>query len=121
MQCRSERDYVNAIVDAGSSSVRIQRITGGEMLRAGIRIKPTSATNLPSRVRPQKFFTHYRRRNAMRLANREPFCALAIFVLSHVPDAHKPPDEHDTRNQPPSPRTARLHLIPPPPLPLYAS
>src|SRR5260370_15243323 len=58
-QCRSERDYVNTIVDAGSSSVRIQRITGGQMLRAGIRIKPTSATSLSSLVRPQKFFTHY--------------------------------------------------------------
>src|SRR6185436_3805837 len=47
-------------------------------------------------------FTQYRRRNAMRLANRVLFCALAIFVLSVVGMAQAPRDERDPRNPSPS-------------------
>jgi PKD-like domain len=49
-----------------------------------------------------KVFTQYRRRNAMRLANRVLFCALAIFVLSVVGMAQAPRDERDPRNPSPS-------------------
>ena len=45
---------VNLSVDAGSSGVRIQQVTCGEMLRAGIRIKPMSAAGLTSLVRSQE-------------------------------------------------------------------
>src|SRR6185369_14733245 len=46
--------------------------------------------------------THYRRRNAMRLANRVLFCALAIFVLSVVAVAQTPRGEGDPRNLSPA-------------------
>ena len=46
--------FVNVSVDAGSSSVRIQQVTCGEMLRAGIRIKPTLAAGLSSLVRSRE-------------------------------------------------------------------
>src|ERR1043166_184555 len=49
-----------------------------------------------------KVFTQYRRRNAMRLANRVLFCALAIFVLSVMGMAQAPRDERDPRNPSPS-------------------
>jgi PKD-like domain len=49
-----------------------------------------------------KVLTQYRRRNAMRLANRVLFCALAIFVLSVVGMGQAPRDERDPRNPSPS-------------------
>src|SRR5437762_2227491 len=44
----------------------------------------------------------YRRRNAMKLANRVLLCALAIFVLSAVAFGQTPRGENDPRNQSPS-------------------
>src|SRR5215510_2197636 len=49
-----------------------------------------------------RVFTQDRRRNAMRLANRVLFCALAIFVLTVVGVAQAPRDERDPRNPSPS-------------------
>jgi hypothetical protein len=47
-------------------------------------------------------FTHYRRRNAMRFANRVLLCALAIFILSAIASAQTLRLETDPRNQSPS-------------------
>src|SRR5258708_39594413 len=47
-------------------------------------------------------FTHYRRRNAMRLANRVLLCALGIFVFSALTFAQTPRPENDPRNLSPS-------------------
>src|SRR5260221_14754628 len=47
-------------------------------------------------------FTHYRRRNAMRLGNRVLLCALAIFIFSALAFAQTPRPENDPRNQSPS-------------------
>src|SRR5258708_30775298 len=47
-------------------------------------------------------FTHYRRRNAMRLANRVLLCALGIFIFSALAFAQTPRPENDPRNQSPS-------------------
>src|SRR5438270_13472039 len=44
----------------------------------------------------------YRRRNAMKLANRVLLCALAIFVLSAVAFGQTPRGQNDPRNQSPS-------------------
>src|SRR6266478_1785365 len=45
---------VNVIVDAGSSSVRIQRVTGGEMLRAMIESHLVRPLCLARGTRPQE-------------------------------------------------------------------
>jgi len=73
------------------------------------RDAPSKHTNLSDIGRGVVFtdpaarvFTQYRRRNAMRLANRVLFCALAIFVLSVVGLAQAPRDERDPRNPSPS-------------------
>jgi hypothetical protein len=47
-------------------------------------------------------FTHYRRRNAMRLANRVLLCALAIFIFSALSFGQTPRPNNDPRNQSPS-------------------
>jgi hypothetical protein len=75
--------------------------TDGEMLRAG---------NSSNRHRRLFVFTgsaaqlliDYRRRNAMKLANRVLLCALAIFVLSAVAFGQTPRGENDPRNLSPS-------------------
>src|SRR6185369_12544690 len=88
----------DAVVRASVS----ERIAGGEMLRAGITNQAdiNRATVSTGTVAPK--LTHYRRRNAMRLANRVLFCALAIFVLSVVAVAQTPRGEGDPRNLSPS-------------------
>src|SRR5438876_8496775 len=72
------------------------------MLRAGIRIKTTSAARLSSLAGRVESLLTNRRRNAMRLANRVLFCALAIFILSAVASAQAPRSENDPRNLSPS-------------------
>src|SRR6202521_2657090 len=47
-------------------------------------------------------YISYRRRNAMRLANRVLLCVLAIFILSAVTSAQTSRSENDPRNQSPS-------------------
>jgi len=49
-----------------------------------------------------QLFIHYRRRNAMKLANRVLLCALAIFVLSAVAFGQTPRGENDPRNLSPT-------------------
>src|SRR5436190_16757969 len=73
----------------------------GEMLRA---------SNLSNRKRRPlvftgsvaKLFIYYRRRNAMKLANRVLLCALAISVLSAVAFGQTPRGENDPRNLSPA-------------------
>src|SRR6266545_4338165 len=72
------------------------------MLRANDRIRPRSAAWLASLGSAARTFTHYRRRNAMRLANRVLLCALAIFMFSALAVAQKGRPEGDPRNQSPS-------------------
>jgi hypothetical protein len=72
------------------------------MLRAGIRIKTTSAARLSSLAGRVESLLTNRRRNAMRLANRVLFCALAIFILSALANAQTPRGENDPRNLSPS-------------------
>src|SRR5688572_17317225 len=50
---------------------------------------------------PRKL-SQYRRRNAMRLANRVLLCALAIFILASVASAQALRNENDPRNLSPS-------------------
>src|SRR5687767_13165598 len=50
---------------------------------------------------PRKL-SQYRRRNAMRLANRVLLCALAIFILASVASAQTLRNENDPRNLSPS-------------------
>src|SRR3981081_3545078 len=76
--------------------------TGGEMLRADNRITPRIGRLVSPIGSAAETFTHYRRRNAMRLANRVLLCALAIFVLSVVAVGPKPRNENDPRKQSPS-------------------
>src|SRR3954465_872443 len=73
----------------------------GEMLRASNssnRIRRPSS----SLGRPRNFFIYYRRRNAMRLANRVLLGALAICVLSAIAFGQTPRGENDPRNLSPS-------------------
>src|SRR2546421_4176870 len=76
--------------------------TGGEMLRADNRITPRIGRLVRSTGSAAGTFTHYRRRNAMRLANRVLLCALAIFIFSALTFAQTPRPENDPRNQSPS-------------------
>jgi len=76
--------------------------TGGEMLRADNRITPSVGRLLSSIGLAVETFTHYRRRNAMRLANRVLLGALAIFIFSALTFAQTPRGENDPRNQSPS-------------------
>src|SRR3982074_1204129 len=76
--------------------------TGGEMLRANNRITPRIGRLLSSIGSAAGTFTHYRRRNAMRLANRVLTCALAIFIFSALTFAQTLRPENDPRNQSPS-------------------
>src|SRR4030088_1223391 len=71
------------------------------MLRADNRFATRSAAWLTPRGSVAGTFTHYRRRNAMRLANRVLLCALAIFIFSALAFA-QPRPENDPRNQSPS-------------------
>src|SRR6266404_2973807 len=75
---------------------------GGEMLRADNRITPRIGRLLGSTGSAAGTFTHYRRRNAMRLANRVLLCALGIFIFSAMTFAQTPRSENDPRNQSPS-------------------
>src|SRR5712691_12190273 len=72
------------------------------MLRASNSITSNSAAALSSLARSHEPYIPYRRRNAMRLANRVLLCALAIFILSAVVSAQTPRSENDPRNQSPS-------------------
>src|SRR5262245_15972488 len=72
------------------------------MLRAGITNQADTSRTIISTGTAAPILTHYRRRNAMRLANRVLFCALAIFVLSVVAIAQTPRGEGDPRNLSPS-------------------
>src|SRR5882762_192100 len=76
--------------------------TGGEMLRAHNRITPRIGRLVSSIGSAAGTFTHYRRRNAMRLANRVLTCALAIFIFSALTFAQTLRPENDPRNQSPS-------------------
>src|SRR6267378_3625268 len=76
--------------------------TGGEMLRANNRITPRIGRLVSSIGSAAGTFTHYRRRNAMRLANRVLTCALAIFIFSALTFAQTLRPENDPRNQSPS-------------------
>src|SRR5260221_12249406 len=75
---------------------------GGEMLRADNRITPRIGRLLGSTGSAAGTFTHYRRRNVIRLANRVPTCALAIFIFSALTFAQTLRPENDPRNQSPS-------------------
>src|SRR5882724_3819211 len=75
---------------------------GGEMLRADNRITPRIGRLLGSTGSAAGTFTHYRRRNAMRLANRVLLCALGIFIFSALTFAQTPRPENDPRNLSPS-------------------
>ncbi|PYS75039.1 MAG: hypothetical protein DMF73_02135, partial [Acidobacteria bacterium] len=75
--------------------------TDGEMLRAD------NSSNRPRRLfvftgSAAQLLIDYRRRNAMKLANRVLLCALAIFVLSAVAFGQTPRGENDPRNLSPS-------------------
>src|SRR4030088_2880650 len=72
------------------------------MLRADNRFATRSAAWLTPRGSVAGTFTHYRRRNAMRLANRVLTCALAIFIFSALTFAQTLRPENDPRNQSPS-------------------
>src|SRR4030088_3016083 len=72
------------------------------MLRADNRFATRSAAWLTPRGSVAGTFTHYRRRNAMRLANRVLLCALAIFIFSALTFAQTLRPENDPRNQSPS-------------------
>src|ERR1700686_3213699 len=72
------------------------------MLRANNRFIPRSSAWLASGGSVAETFTDYRRRNAMRLANRVLLCALAIFIFSALTFAQTPRPNNDPRNQSPS-------------------
>src|SRR6267154_285916 len=76
--------------------------TGGEMLRAGNRITPKIDRCSVPFGSVAGTFTHYRRRNAMRLANRVLLCALAIFIFSALSFGQTTRPNNDPRNQSPS-------------------
>src|SRR5438309_6114215 len=76
--------------------------TGGEMLRADNRITPRIGRLVSPIESAAGTFTHYRRRNAMRLANRVLLCALAIFIFSALTFAQTLRPDNDPRNQSPS-------------------
>src|SRR6266566_2966625 len=76
--------------------------TGGEMLRADNRITPRIGRLVSPVGSAAGTFTHYRRRNAMRLANRVLLCALGIFIFSALTFAQTLRPENDNRNQSPS-------------------
>src|SRR5258708_28202032 len=76
--------------------------TGGEMLRAENRITPKIDRCSVPFGSVAGTFTHYRRRNAMRLANRVLLCALAIFIFSALSFGQTPRPNNDPRNQSPS-------------------
>src|SRR6266404_6532632 len=75
--------------------------SGGEMLRADNRITLWMPLLGPTGSAAGTF-THYRRRNAMRLANRVLLCALGIFIFSALTFAQTPRPENDPRNLSPS-------------------
>src|SRR6266403_1023550 len=75
---------------------------GGEMLRADNRITPRIGRLLGFTGSAAGTFTHYRRRNAMRLANRVLLCALGRFIFSAMTFAQTRRSENDPRNQSPS-------------------
>src|ERR1051326_6434376 len=70
------------------------------MLRAGISHQIELRRYLSYPV--ARAFTQYRRRNAMRFANRVLLCALAIFVLAGIAFGQTPRSENDPRNLSPS-------------------
>src|SRR5436190_12178360 len=70
------------------------------MLRAGIFHHFESRRYLSYPV--ARAFTQYRRRNAMRFANRVLLCALAIFVLAGIAFGQTPRGEGDPRNLSPA-------------------
>src|SRR2546422_10872145 len=70
------------------------------MLRAGISHDIELRRYLSYPV--ARAFTQYRRRNAMRFANRVLLCALAIFVLAGIAFGQTPRGEGDPRNLSPS-------------------
>src|SRR2546421_4670241 len=70
------------------------------MLRAGIFHHIESRRYLSYPV--ARAFTQYRRRNAMRFANRVLLSALAIFVLAGIAFGQTPRGEGDPRNLSPS-------------------
>src|SRR5437899_10610974 len=70
------------------------------MLRAGIFHHIELRRYLSHPV--ARAFTQYRRRNAMRFANRVLLCALAIFVLAGIAFGQTPRGEGDPRNLSPS-------------------
>src|SRR5215210_3055924 len=73
------------------------------MLRAFQKpLKDAAARSLGLGIWPRENFSPYRRRNAMRLANRVLLCALAIFILATVASAQTLRPETDPRNQSPS-------------------
>src|SRR5258706_5648470 len=74
---------------------------GGEMLRA-IESHQKFGRLVGSAGSVAETFTHYRRRNAMRLANRVLLCALGIFIFSALTFAQTPRPENDPRNLSPS-------------------
>src|SRR5712692_5709132 len=76
--------------------------TGCEMLRANNRITPRIGRLVGPTGSAEGTFTHYRRRNAMRLANRVLLCALGIFIFSALTFAQTPRPENDPRKQSPS-------------------
>src|SRR5258706_4396999 len=76
--------------------------TGGEMLRAENRITPKIGRCSVPFGSAAGTFTHYRRRNAMRLANRVLLCALAIFIFSALSFGQTPRPNNAPRNQSPS-------------------
>src|SRR5881398_236010 len=70
------------------------------MLRAGISHHIELRRYLSNPV--ARAFTQYRRRNAMRFANRVLLCALAIFLLAGIAFGQTPRGEGDPRNLSPS-------------------
>src|SRR5215210_3574051 len=73
------------------------------MLRAFQKpLKDAAARSLGLGIWPRENFSPYRRRNAMRLANRVLLCALAIFILATVASAQALRNENDPRNLSPS-------------------
>src|SRR3984893_13080848 len=72
------------------------------MLRASNSITSNSSAALPCWLGCTNLTFSYRRRNAMRLANRVLLCVLAIFILSAVTSAQTNRSENDPRNQSPS-------------------
>src|SRR5258708_15300343 len=72
------------------------------MLRARNLNTWNSTTALSSLARLREPYISYRRRSAMRRANRVLLCVLAIFILSIVVSAQTPRSDNDPRNLSPS-------------------